>query len=80
MDDQEANYVIERGPERKGVDEQQIRQLAFSFMDRSVNLSLLIGSGASTPAIPLMGATFKSIREEIKRADADTSEVLDQYI
>ena len=80
MDDQETNYVIKRGPERKGVDEQQIRQLAFSFMDRSVNLSLLIGSAASTPAIPLMGATFQSIKEEMERFDVGMSEVLDRYV
>lgn len=80
VDNQETNYVIKRGPETIDADGEQIRQFVSSFLDRAVSLSLLIGSGASTPAIPLMGATFKSVKEKIKQRDASMSETLDQYI
>lgn len=80
MDSQDANYIIKCGPERKDVDETQLRQFASSFLNRAVNLSLLIGSGASTPAIPLMGATFESIKKKISQSDTGMETTLNQYI
>lgn len=80
MDEQTEIYVIKRGANQQKASEQKIKQLAHSFMDRAVNLSLLIGSGASTPAIPLMSATFDSIKQKIVENDSNMSEQLDRYI
>ncbi|MCM3576403.1 SIR2 family protein [Mesobacillus subterraneus] len=47
---------------------EQIKQRVQPFI-QSPNLSVLIGSGCSVDAIPLMGRTFKDIKEEIENVD-----------
>lgn len=55
----------------------QIRALIQTVLANSVNLATLIGSGASSPAIPLMSQIFQDFRGE---KDQDTKDELDDRI
>lgn len=55
----------------------QIRALVQTVIANSVNLATLIGSGASSPAIPLMSQIFQDFR---RRQNQDTKDELDDKI
>ena len=61
-------YNVERGGFNKSehYSKQQIRILVQSVLANSVNLSMLIGSGASMPTVPLMGSVFSEYRKSLK--------------
>ena len=61
-------YNVERGGFNKSehYSKQQIRILVQSVLANSVNLSTLIGSGASMPTVPLMGSVFSDYRKSLK--------------
>ncbi|WEV74496.1 SIR2 family protein [Bifidobacterium sp. ESL0798] len=67
--DHEQLFAITRGTEHDGFTMAEIRNLVQNVLRVSVNVSTLLGSGASTPAIPLMGQTFKEFRTKLKEGD-----------
>lgn len=48
-------FILQRGATRREVNASEARHFVQGILSRSINLATLIGSGASTPAIPLMG-------------------------
>lgn len=72
-------YNVERGGFNKSehYSKQQIRILVQSVLANSVNLSTLIGSGASMPTVPLMGRVFSDYR---KSKEGDDKKKLDHKI
>ncbi|MGL5173052.1 MAG: hypothetical protein ACRC75_04300, partial [Olsenella sp.] len=51
----EPRFIFQRGSVRKEADSSDVRCIVQDILSRSLNLATLVGSGASTPAIPLMG-------------------------
>lgn len=79
--DEEKTYVIERGgSDKKSCKKDEVRRLIQNVIGNSVNLLTLIGSGASLPAINLMGNTFKKYRKNLKNEDPKLSEHLEKSI
>lgn len=72
-------YNVERGGYNKSehYSKQQIRILVQSVLANSVNLSMLIGSGASMPTVPLMGSVFSEYRKSL---NGEEKENLDKKI
>lgn len=68
-------YYVERGAinDPKQYSKQEIRILVQSVLANSVNLSTLIGSGASLPAVPLMGTIFQKYRDSLKNVPGEPS-------
>lgn len=64
-------YNVERGGFNKSehYSKQQVRILVQSVLANSVNLSTLIGSGASMPTVPLMGRVFSEYRDSLEGED-----------
>lgn len=64
-------YNVERGGFNKSehYSKQQVRILVQSVLANSVNLSTLIGSGASMPTVPLMGSVFSEYRDSLEGED-----------
>lgn len=66
--DEAKTYVIERGgSEKKFYNKDEVRVMIQNVIANSVNLSTLIGSGASTPAIKLMGKTFNDYKNNTRK-------------
>lgn len=62
-------YVKRGGNDAEGFTREEVRKMVQKVLGYSVNLITLIGSGASLPAVPLMGNTFSRIRENLKSED-----------
>lgn len=63
---EDKEFFIKRGGNEPEISTRiDIRKMIQRTISRSVNLITLIGSGASLPAIPLMGNTFIKIRENL---------------
>ena len=78
-----AKYCISRGGEIfHDCDKDMMRKKVQNVLEKSVNLSTLIGSGASWPSIPLMGNIFSDFREEIAKEQGreDGKSIVDDYI
>jgi len=56
-------YTFRRGANTKQVSIDGLRKSFQGLLSTSLNISTLIGSGASVPAIPLMGATFERMKK-----------------
>ena len=76
----EPRFIFQRGSVRKEADSSDVRCIVQDILSRSLNLATLVGSGASTPAIPLMGLTFSKIRENLARDDQNLSILLEDRI
>lgn len=79
----EAMYCISRGGEVFcDYDRNKMRKRVQNVLEKSLNLSTLIGSGASLPSIPLMGDIFSKFREEIREEQGceDGETIVDTYI
>lgn len=75
------SFIIQRGGDNKVYkSREEIRDFVQTIIGNSVNLSTLIGSGASLPAIPLMGSTFKEYRKNIKKEKPDLSKILEDRL
>lgn len=61
-------FILQRGATRREVNASEARHFVQGILSRSINLATLIGSGASTPAIPLMGETFRNMRADLNSA------------
>ena len=68
MPAEESSYIVKRGRGFKEESFQDIRESFQKLLSTSLNISTLIGSGASVPGIPLMGSTF----DRLKGADGGT--------
>jgi hypothetical protein len=68
MSAEESSYIVKRGRGCKEEPFQDIRESFQKLLSTSLNISTLIGSGASVPGIPLMGSTF----DKLKGADGGT--------
>jgi hypothetical protein len=66
----EDHYIVRRGTKCESRTKLEIRSMVQSVLSASVNLSTLIGSGASLPAVPLMGTTFTNFRDELREDPA----------
>lgn len=73
-------FTLQRGATRREVNAVEARHFVQGILSRSINLATLIGSGASTPAIPLMGETFRNLRADLKLNDPDLSILLESRI
>ncbi len=69
-------FILQRGATRREVNASEARHFVQGILSRSINLATLIGSGASTPAIPLMGETFRNMRADLKLKDPELSTLL----
>ena len=59
-----------------------VKKKIFSFLDEDVNINIMLGSGCSTPAIKLMGQTFKEYRKEKKEEKTQqkiVKEILEEF-
>lgn len=61
VNQKKGDFVIRRGGSEDTRTKREIRDFVQSILRRAVNISTLIGSGASLNAIPLMGTTLKKI-------------------
>lgn len=68
MPAEDSSYIVKRGRGCKAESFQDIRESFQKLLSTSLNISTLIGSGASVPGIPLMGSTF----DKLKGADDGT--------
>lgn len=77
-----CSYIIQRGvtDNRKTVNAAEARRFVQSVLSKSLKLSTLIGSGASNPAVPLMGETFNKLRGDLKGEDPAVSKLLEERI
>lgn len=78
-----AKYCISRGGEIfQDCDKDMMRKKVQNVLEKSVNLSTLIGSGASLPSIPLMGDIFSDFRREIEEEQGceKGKTIVDDYI
>ena len=66
---QEEKFIIRRGGEEDVKTKNQVRNFVQLILQRSVNISTLIGSGASCAAIPLMSTTLKEYCKNRKATD-----------
>lgn len=73
-------FILQRGATRREVNASEARHFVQGILSRSINLATLIGSGASTPAIPLMGETFRNMRADLKLKDPELSTLLESRI
>ncbi|KGH87568.1 hypothetical protein R5P86_08315 [Oenococcus oeni] len=81
VNEEDEPYIIQHGGNNKTYcSKNDVRAVIQSVIGNSVNLSTLIGSGASLPAIDLMGTTFKKYRESIKTSGDPLSSVLENRI
>jgi hypothetical protein len=62
MAEEEPTYVVKRGRGCKEESFHDIRESFQTLLSTSLNISTLIGSGASVPGIPLMGSTFEKLK------------------
>jgi hypothetical protein len=58
--------VVEGGLEKnnKLVSEKELQEMMKGFVSESIHLNVLIASGASLPAIPLMGNSFDKFKRK----------------
>ena len=63
-------YIFRRGTSTEQASLDDLRMSFQGLLSTSLNISTLIGSGASAPAIPLMGSTFAEMK---KASDEDKS-------
>lgn len=66
VNQKKGDFVIRRGGSEDTRTKREIRDFVQSILRRAVNISTLIGSGASLNAIPLMGTTLKKYCNEKK--------------
>lgn len=66
---QEEKFIMRRGSEKDVKTKNQVRDFVQLILQRSVNISTLVGSGASCAAIPLMSTTLEEYCEEKKKTD-----------
>lgn len=66
---QEEKFIIRRGGAEDVKTKEQIRDFVQLILQRSVNISTLIGSGASLDAIPLMKTTLEEYCKNKKGTD-----------
>jgi len=59
---EESTYIVKRGRGCKEESFHDIRESSQKLLSTSLNISTLIGSGASVPGIPLMGSTFEKLK------------------
>lgn len=78
-----AGYSLHQGTREEPLSGGEVRAFVQEILSRSVNLATLLGSGASTPAIGLMKATFTGIEADLKSSDPELFDLLtkkvDQY-
>lgn len=66
----DAKYTIHRGIKGDEKTGKEVRDFIQRLLERSINVSTLIGSGASYPAIPLMSMTFDEFCKELENSSS----------
>jgi hypothetical protein len=78
---EESTYIVKRGRGCKEESFHDIRESFQKLLSTSLNISTLIGSGASVPGIPLMGSTFEKLKgaDEATKSSQKLLSVLTKY-
>lgn len=69
-------YLLYQGEDRKEINSERITKLLNEYLTANVNLSILLGSGASILSIPIMGNTFRAYKEMLTGTKKDNLDYL----